>query len=54
MTNVIRPHCVNSIDFFVECRRLVDDELEEVMGSGLSSEKLELLIYSSAPGYDDS
>jgi len=51
---MICPHCVNSIDVFVECCRLVNNELEEVMGSGLSGEKLELFIYRPTPGYDDS
>jgi len=51
---MIRPHGVNPIDLFVECSCLVDDELKEVMGSGLSREKLELFVYRSAPCYDDS
>jgi hypothetical protein len=54
MTDMVRPHGVNFINLFVECGRLVDDELKEVMGRRLSSEKLELLVYRSAPGYDDS
>lgn len=51
---MIRPHCVNSINFFVECRRLVNDELEKVVGSGLPGKKLELFIYRPAPCNDDS
>ena len=54
MTDMVRPHGVNFIYFVVECGSFVDDELKEVVGRRLSREKLELLVYRSAPGYDDS
>ena len=51
---MVCPHGVNFIYFVVECGSFVDDELKEVVGRRLSREKLELLVYRSAPGYDDS
>jgi len=52
MTDMIRPHCVDSIDFIIKCCRLVNDELKEVVRRGLSSEELELVVYSQTPGDD--
>lgn len=53
MTDMVCPHRVDSINVAIECHRLIYDELKEIMWCGFSCEELELLIYGTAPCYDD-
>ena len=52
-TDVVRSHGVNFLDLIAEGDGLVDDELDKLVGSGLSGQQFELLVDRASPRDND-
>ena len=50
---MVRPHGVDLLNLVRERRRLVDEQLQELVRRGLAREQLELLVYCPSPCVDD-